>query len=897
MRGWLKRQWRKLEERRQQKAGEYLQLLKVRYHLFRAILDSNHHAVSLITGLEVKLTDPFLAPSLLGPQISDLIETTGQMVEKMIRLGGDRYQGLTGMHQKVAVRIKTLLEELPSANGLPLCLPLDQVDLRLRSAVGGKAAALAHLRAKGLYGVPDGFVVPVHACRFFLEQEDLSRRLLKGLAQHLRASAEIPAQVIRETAEEILAAPLPADLEVALLAAGRAHLSEGGPGLAVRSSAIAEDGIEHSFAGQYTTILNVTTEAELVTSFKKVVASSFSARSIAYRLHAGLDPLAFDMAVLCLRMIPARASGILLTRDPTSPQADHMLISAVFGLGEPAVSGDAMTDLYHPSRDPQAGNEPPPQIARKDLRLLCRPEGGVTEAPVPPEQQEEPVLSPRQQETLRDWGLALEREQATPLDIEWAVDGENQLHLLQSRPLKVDSRAAGILVGATGPRKELLSGGIATSGGRATGKVFLARSRQDLDRLPDGPLILVMHRSMVDAARILNRIRGVAVDFGNPADHLSCVSREYAIPMLSGLGTVTDSLEEGQWVTIDAASGCIWQAEQEEIKAALRQGPPAGRPKAPAGIDEEKLEQLRNAIVKLNLTDAYGPTFSILECRSLHDLVRFIHEKAVTLFREHHRSGRGAPGRNRTQTEGAPFRNPLGSVPRPLAWGVRSAAPLGAAAGGRAPGHGRLALPGGPSRGTADRHAQLCHCFPGLFQPQRAHGFPLHHDRLRMQRHPGKQLHPVPLQGRRHRSRIATPAGALHHRGAAGAPFLHRYAGGPGQRRRGGGSRTGHCRQTDHARPPARLHPAARCRHGGRRGPSSGRPLLPGRRFPSLLAGRQSAGKDPDPVQRMMLKADPVSVRETSVISGHRCRSFAQARPPAIARYAGGSDRAKMRCL
>jgi pyruvate,water dikinase len=629
MRGWLKRQWRKLEERRQQKAGEYLQLLKVRYHLFRAILDSNHHAVSLITGLEVKLTDPFLAPSLLGPQISDLIETTGQMVEKMIRLGGDRYQGLTGMHQKVAVRIKTLLEELPSANGLPLCLPLDQVDLRLRSAVGGKAAALAHLRAKGLYGVPDGFVVPVHACRFFLEQEDLSRRLLKGLAQHLRASAEIPAQVIRETAEEILAAPLPADLEVALLAAGRAHLSEGGPGLAVRSSAIAEDGIEHSFAGQYTTILNVTTEAELVTSFKKVVASSFSARSIAYRLHAGLDPLAFDMAVLCLRMIPARASGILLTRDPTSPQADHMLISAVFGLGEPAVSGDAMTDLYHPSRDPQAGNEPPPQIARKDLRLLCRPEGGVTEAPVPPEQQEEPVLSPRQQETLRDWGLALEREQATPLDIEWAVDGENQLHLLQSRPLKVDSRAAGILVGATGPRKELLSGGIATSGGRATGKVFLARSRQDLDRLPDGPLILVMHRSMVDAARILNRIRGVAVDFGNPADHLSCVSREYAIPMLSGLGTVTDSLEEGQWVTIDAASGCIWQAERDEIEAALRQGPPAGRPKAPAGIDEEKLKQLRNAIVKLNLTDAYGPTFSILECRSLHDLVRFIHEKAV----------------------------------------------------------------------------------------------------------------------------------------------------------------------------------------------------------------------------------------------------------------------------
>jgi pyruvate,water dikinase len=152
---------------------------------------------------------------------------------------------------------------------------------------------------------------------------------------------------------------------------------------------------------------------------------------------------------------------------------------------------------------------------------------------------------------------------------------------------------------------------------------------------------------MVEAAQVLPEYDGVVVELGNPADHLSCVARELSIPMLTGVAGAMERLRDGQWIILDADQGEVleapeeaWscQAEAGEAGAAhLEHGQTGGDPQAcrrrtsasaPVPLPPD-LAALHDLLVPLNLTDAYGPTFSPVECKTAHDLVRYVHEMAV----------------------------------------------------------------------------------------------------------------------------------------------------------------------------------------------------------------------------------------------------------------------------
>jgi pyruvate,water dikinase len=140
-----------------------------------------------------------------------------------------------------------------------------------------------------------------------------------------------------------------------------------------------------------------------------------------------------------------------------------------------------------------------------------------------------------------------------------------------------------------------------------------------------------MHQSLVEAVGALRQVGGLLVELGNPADHLSCVAREYEIPMLTGLGRATVELTDNAAVLVDGERGAVFSATDEEM-ARYREShrrknvswqERSTRPREPVAA------ALYDRIVPLNLTDAYGATFTIAECRTLHDLVRYAHEKAV----------------------------------------------------------------------------------------------------------------------------------------------------------------------------------------------------------------------------------------------------------------------------
>ncbi len=610
-------------------AAEALDQLRGRYHTFRALLEDNNRAVSLLTDLGMKLRHSRVDQKV-KETAEEIIEVTGNMVDKLAQLSNGEIGRLGALHAKLAGDIESSYTGLPQEKPLASVVLLDDVTDSMRGQVGGKAVVLARLRRTGSYRIPAGFVIPLSFCRLFLEQKNLSLRLTTLLHPFLRnAEAEIPAEVEEDVYQRIMDTPLPPALESAMSEAAASFLRDGvGPGLAVRSSAVAEDSLRLSFAGQYSSVLHVVTFAGLVTAFKEVIASSFNRRNLSYRLHAGLDPLDFDLAVFCLEMIHARAAGTLFTRDPNDPAADQMLVSAVYGLGELAVAGSIMTDIYRPERN--SGRDPSPTITRKERRLVCRDSGGVQEEAVEAAEQEKPALQPDQLAILWRWGLAIEKMENRPQDMEWAIDENNKPVLLQARPFHTAGRSSGFEKAGEKKRELLLSGGVIAGVGRGTGRVWVIRGKKDLSRPPADPYVLVMHQSLVDAVPALRRAQGVLVDLGNPVDHLSCVAREYGIAMITGLGNAVERLAGVDWVMVDGDSGKVWQPLEQDIEEALALPVPAPEkevlPEIPA---DPAAAELYKRIIPLNLTDAYGPTFSIAECRTMHDLIRYIHEKAV----------------------------------------------------------------------------------------------------------------------------------------------------------------------------------------------------------------------------------------------------------------------------
>ena len=609
---WLSGLLARLRPRKGQDQARALYWLKANYHIFRVVLADNERALALLAE-----TDREAEPAALAATVGSLCETVLDLVDGVNRLDDSAHLGLYARLADIRGQLDEALDQAASAAPGLRFPGLDQLGPDARAAAGGKAVALALLRRAGL-PVPDGFAIPAAACREHLQRTRIAERLRPLLAGDDEAAA-------REIQRMILAADLAPEFREQL-AAARARLAPGRP-LAVRSSALAEDGAEHSFAGQYRSILQVTTQTGLEQAFREVLASAFSARVLAYRRRAGLPRDGLDMAVLCLEMVEPRAAGVLFTQDPTAGDGGRLLVSAVPGLGTAAVSGSGAADIYHPARDPAA--EPiaatPAQIADKAEREVADPAGGLRTEPVPPEERSAPLLSWDELSELRAQGLRIEALAGGPQDIEWAVDRGGALWILQARPARVAATAA---TGEDACGRKLLSG-VGASPGRAAGRVARVRTREDLEALArapgDEPLVLVLAQSLPDAARLLHLAAGVAVDLGNPLDHLSTVAREQGVPMATGLGRASEVLQDGDWVLVDGDRGRVLGAQECVWKDFTPARRPA--PRAPAG--GRGRDAVRRLVLPLNLTDAYGPTFSAAECRSLHDLVRYVHEKAV----------------------------------------------------------------------------------------------------------------------------------------------------------------------------------------------------------------------------------------------------------------------------
>ena len=290
--------------------------------------------------------------------------------------------------------------------------------------VGGKAGGLAWLGQHG-FPVPPWLVVPADAVAAWLPAD---------VAQRLReASENADLLALQSLRREIETLPLPAALLDELRTA-LPTLTSGQTGpVAVRSSAVGEDGAAASFAGQLDSFFVEATPEAVARAVWRCVASAWSDRAVAYRRQHGLAPADVQVAVIVQRVVEGEASGVLFTAHPVTGSRRHALVSAALGLGEGVVSGRVEADAWTAPLD---GDGPldaaiceQTEAARFDTQTQS-----VRYQPVAKSAGMAPALDEAAVRELVALGRRAARLAGHPLDIEW-TRAEGRFWLLQARPI------------------------------------------------------------------------------------------------------------------------------------------------------------------------------------------------------------------------------------------------------------------------------------------------------------------------------------------------------------------------------------------------------------------------------------------------------------------------------
>jgi len=190
--------------------------------------------------------------------------------------------------------------------------------------------------------------------------------------------------------------------------------------IAVRSSAIGEDSAGASFAGQHTSVLNVTTFSQLKSAVAEVVQSGLTLSARSYREKMGVES-APQMAIVLQELVNPEAAGVLFTRNPLNG-VEERVIEAAWGLGEVVVAGLVIPDYYRLSPEGEILER---RVGDKDVALRLLAGGGTEEVEVPPDRANAKILDDDALYQLHQLALRCESVYGKDLDIEWGLADGN----------------------------------------------------------------------------------------------------------------------------------------------------------------------------------------------------------------------------------------------------------------------------------------------------------------------------------------------------------------------------------------------------------------------------------------------------------------------------------------
>jgi len=598
------------------------------FSVFQKILEYNNKSLELMAEIGTKLGGTYIFDQQyirsICHQMADLVY---KLIYNLNNIAPKKYLILYDSFGAINNEIEEELAGRPVIPQTDYTMPYDLITDDFTDVVGAKNANLAEIKNLLNLATPQGFAITTRAYKSFMEYNRLQPKidaLAKRSVQENGEKNHSPGEEIRNL---IMEGAVPSPLQKVISSSlDRLYRHEGAGNvlLALRSSAIGEDR-EHSFAGQYLSILNEK-RGNIIQAYKSILASTFSDSAMEYRFQKGILDHEEAMAVGCQLMVDAQVSGVLYTLDPRSPERDVMLITATWGLGAPVVSGESKADLYTVVRE-----TPYPlkslDIVRKAEKLVLKPGGGTDIVGVEEELMTQSCLLDEQMKQLVEAALMIERRFKKPQDIEWAIDKTGQLFILQARPLNIKSQVSELVCEISSVLDDynilFENKGEIAQNGIATGKVYLVKTEEDLENVPSGAILVARYTSP-RLGKVIRKVSAIITDVGSPTGHMATIAREFRVPTIVDTGVATRLLRSGMEITVDAQENIIYEGD---IKALCYYD--FAEEAFEETYEYRLLQRVLKKIVPLNLLDPSDKNFTPAGCKTLHDITRFVHEKAV----------------------------------------------------------------------------------------------------------------------------------------------------------------------------------------------------------------------------------------------------------------------------
>ena len=609
---------------------------RFRYETLRSLLNKNGGALQILSDLEADLNHIHYYDERIKRSIRRLITEILLMAQELNLLTKNRHTDLYETIFALRDRTDMIFKEGLSAADQPMALMISGIEKKPDPAlIGGKAFGLYTLSKFFSDLVPPGFVMTTAAYNLLLEKNNLSDRI-RILLTNLdvttdRDQFKSRTQTIRRWIREAI---VPEEIEKAIREYAE-KISKTFPDTlwALRSSAVLEDGA-HSFAGQFDTELQIHSE-NLVSAYKQVLAGKFNDRAVSYKIHKNIREIDTPMAVLFMPMIDPVAAGVIYTSELNATESDTMAINSVPGLANRMVKGEEPGDTFLVSKT----------TLPKLIKTIpaSRDDSSTTKAD---------YIKPEKLLEIAELAIDAEKKFGFSMDIEWAVDKNEKVHLLQARRLNItpSENETEVLFKREKDTLPTLEGGTTIFPGRAEGPVIFLTPETDLSEVPDGAVV-VAQQPKTEYAPILPKIAAFLVMEGNPVGHLATLVREFAVPCIFGLGKNLKILAGKNIISVNATkravyTGIRWPGIRESVLARIA-----------SKNRHEKTGPLYDLILKLNLTDPDAPSFKAKSCKSAHDVLRFMHEMSVrSMFGFGDAQKRGWKKKSKTLKTGLPIK-------------------------------------------------------------------------------------------------------------------------------------------------------------------------------------------------------------------------------------------------
>lgn len=599
---------------------------RARYHDFKLLLTAYGEFRESMSAVEMALQSR-------TPFGIELVRTLGvnaatgvfRMIRLFAALAPGRYAALETRFGEIKEQLGPILSPRPAVSGAdPLVMDLGDLDRRYSGLAGFPAVALGEVAARLPGVVPPGFVVTAAGFRSFMAhgglQEEIDRRIQAAGATRPDELAALSAG-LRELIEQ---APLPDDLHGAILqACSRLVSLAPDTALALRGEAVVEAAAGAALVGHDRAMLNVEPSAA-VQAYKELAARKYGPLAMAARRVRGLRNRDVSMVVSFQAMAGARAGGVLHTRSPRPGEDMKILLAAALGLPDSVTEGTSDADSYLVSR-----TEPPTILTRvvrhKAGKFVCDPHGGVCRMQTLDGEGDKPALC--DEDILSLARLAREAEEllGAAVELEWLLDESGTFHVVHCRHLALPHKAATRTELSADDCAVLLQGAVAAAPGQASGRIHVVASAEGLLDFPHGGVI-VAGSADPRLAALLPMASAVVSETGTATSRLAGICREWGIPALVGASGALAVLKDGEDVTVDADSGRVLLGRPAGCAvdaAASTRSPLLGSPV------HEALIWAADLIIPLNLMEVETAEFRPENCRTLHDIARFIHEKSV----------------------------------------------------------------------------------------------------------------------------------------------------------------------------------------------------------------------------------------------------------------------------